>query len=91
MIWLVQDCPNPFNARTTLGYDLPEAGRVSLRGYSIEGQLGKVLVDGVREQGHHAVRWDGTDQEGRSVSSGVYLVRMEAKNSKTSKKMVLLQ
>ena len=64
---------HPLDARTTIGYDLPEGGRVSLRVYHIEGQLGKVLVDGVREQGHHAVCWDGTDGQGRSVSSGVSL------------------
>ena len=74
---LFQNHPNPFNAHTTIGYDLPKPARVSLCVYNVEGQLVKVLVDAVKEQGHHTVRWTGIDRQGNPVSSGVYLYRMK--------------
>jgi hypothetical protein len=88
---LLQNRPNPFNPSTAIPFVLPEAGRVRLRVFDLEGRLVRTLVDGVRPAGRQEVRWDGRDDRGRPVSSGVYLVRLEAAGEKLSRKMVLLR
>jgi subtilisin-like proprotein convertase family protein len=83
--------PNPFNPVTTIAYGLPEEGRVALRVYNVAGKLVRVLVDGEREAGHHAAVWDGRDDQGEAVASGVYFCRMEAEAFEEVAKMVLLK
>lgn len=83
--------PNPFNPVTEIAYGLPEGGRVALRVYSAAGRLVRVLVDGEREAGYHAAVWDGRDDRGDAVASGVYFCRMEADRFEHAVKMVLLK
>ena len=85
---LFENSPNPFNPTTTLRFALMETGRVNLAVYNSLGQKVRILVDAPRNAGEHAVMWDGRDDAGRAVSSGVYFARMQAGNySKTQKKL----
>jgi len=70
--------PNPFNPSTVVPLYVAVAGRVRLLIYNVHGQLIRTLVDGVREAGLYRVVWDGTDDDGVEVSSGLYFVRLLA-------------
>jgi len=70
--------PNPFNPRTVLSFDLPEAGPVRLRIYGVDGRLVRTLLEASLDAGPHRASWDGRDAAGRSVASGPYLARLEA-------------
>ena len=83
--------PNPFNPVTTVTYAMPTSGHVELAVYNVAGQLVKTLVDGDETAGWHAVTWDGRDDNGGSVASGVYFARMQAQEFTGSTKMVLLK
>jgi predicted GH43/DUF377 family glycosyl hydrolase len=73
---LRQNTPNPFNPATTISYELHTAGRVELRVFDVSGKLVRSLVSGDKTPGIHVVDWDGTDNTGRRMSSGVYLYRL---------------
>ena len=88
---LLQNYPNPFNVRTVIRYGLPFRCRIRLVVYNLEGQEVRELVDGWREGGYYLVTWDGKDENGKNVSTGVYLVRMEAGRFSQVKKIVLLK
>ena len=90
---LAQNAPNPFNPATTIGFSVPQATsvQVSLEVYDLRGRLVRVLVDEMRQAGTYTVFWDGTDQSGAGVSSGVYLYRMKAGDFVQTRKMVLLK
>jgi len=91
---LNQNSPNPFNPSTTITFDLP-AGvapqKTALRVYDLRGALVRVLVDEQMDGGRHSVQWDGTDSQGRQVSSGVYFYRLEAGGRSAVRKMILLK
>ena len=70
--------PNPFNPGTTIRYALPKNAKVSIKVYDITGKLVNVLESGQKHAGEHAVRWDGLNNEGIRVASGIYLYRLEA-------------
>ena len=88
---LHQNHPNPFNPNTTISFNLRERGHASLAVYDVAGRLVRVLIDGVKEAGPHDVNWDGKDNTGRGVASGVYFYRLEAGSFTETKKMVLLR
>lgn len=88
---LSQNYPNPFNPSTTIQYDLPEAGHVQIRVFNIRGNVVATLVNGEEEAGVHVVQWDGREESGRTVSSGVYFYRMETASFSRIRKMVLLK
>jgi hypothetical protein len=73
---LRQNSPNPFNPATTISYELHATGRVELRVFDVGGKLVRSLVNGEKTPGVHVVDWDGTDNSGRRMSSGVYLYRL---------------
>ncbi|RMG61263.1 MAG: T9SS C-terminal target domain-containing protein [Calditrichaeota bacterium] len=83
--------PNPFNPETRIRFALPHSERVRLTVYNIRGQRVKTLLEAVLPAGEHQVRWNGTDQSGRPVGSGIYLLRMEAGGFVQTRKMVLLK
>jgi subtilisin-like proprotein convertase family protein len=83
--------PNPFNPITTVSYGQPVDGDVSLRIYNVAGQLVRVLVDGPGEAGYHSAVWNGRDDSGAPVASGVYFCRMETETFSATAKMVLLK
>ena len=88
---LSQNTPNPFNAQTTIRYDLPETGEVRLCLYNLCGQLIRTLVDGHRPAGSYSVAWDGKDDTGRDVASGVYLYRIQTDAGTITRKMMMLR
>ena len=90
---LSQNTPNPFNPSTSISYQVPEnnTGRVRITVFNIRGQVVNTLVDDVREPGTYTVQWDGKDNRGSNVGSGVYFYRMEADNFSKIRKMVLLK
>jgi len=89
---LDQNYPNPFNPTTTIEFTLADRAQVSLRVYNVAGQLVRTLVDGFREPGiHHSARWNGTDDRGGQVSSGVYFYKLVTKDYTQTRKMVLLK
>ena len=89
--WLSQNYPNPFNSQTVIEYSLPQAGRVKIIIYNILGQRVKVLLDDRELAGYKSVIWDGTNQKGKSVASGIYLYRIEAHDFVECKEMLLLR
>ena len=83
--------PNPFNPVTTVSYGSPTGSRVHLAIYNVAGRHVRTLVDGEVDPGYHSVVWDGRDNNGVEVGSGVYFCRMEAEGFDDSTKMVLLK
>jgi hypothetical protein len=83
--------PNPFNPQTQIRFSLGEPGRVELVIYDLRGQKVRTLVDGEMPAGPHAVDWAGTDERGRGVSSGMYLLRMTAGGLQLTQKLHLLR
>ncbi|MFQ5636760.1 MAG: T9SS type A sorting domain-containing protein [bacterium] len=88
---LSQNYPNPFNPETLIIFDLHHQGRASLEIFNILGQRIRVLLDGDLGAGSHQFRWNGTDDLGRVVPSGLYVYRLSAGSQSESKKMLLLQ
>ncbi|MEW6750036.1 MAG: two-component regulator propeller domain-containing protein [Candidatus Latescibacterota bacterium] len=83
--------PNPFNGEVTLHYQLAQEARVRLEVYSITGQRVRSLLCQVQESGHHEVVWDGTDDLGRTLASGVFLGRLQADGVPAVRKMLLVR
>ena len=89
---MYQNYPNPFNPETTIKYQLPKTSKVTLTIYNILGQKIKTLVDEEKQTGYYSVKWDGTDDFGAKVSSGIYIYRMETnKGFVKTLKMVFLK
>lgn len=88
---LMQNHPNPFNPETVIAYRLPERGRVTLEIYNLLGQKVRTLVRGIQSAGTHEARWDGTDDRGQPLSSGVYYYRLEFGDQSRVRKMVYLR
>jgi hypothetical protein len=88
---LEQNTPNPFNPSTNIRYRLGAPGQVTLRVYDIRGRLVRTLVDDARDAGPHSVLWDGRDDGGTRVASGLYFYRLDAGAVVESRKMVLVQ
>ncbi len=88
---LYQNYPNPFNPITVIEYSLPEAGQVKIEIYNLAGQKVRTLVDSYLEAGRYKIYWDGTDDSGMRVSSGIYIYRLVAGGSIVTRKMVLLK
>lgn len=88
---LSQNYPNPFNPATSIRYRLPYAGKVKLGIYDLLGRQVKALVDVEQAAGYYEVKWDGRDDLGREVATGIYLYRIEAGRFVRSRKMVLLR
>jgi hypothetical protein len=83
--------PNPFNPSTMLRFELPHASRVELRVFDIAGREVATLVAGHRPAGLNSVAWDGTNNAGVPVSTGLYFYELRTKGARLSHKMVLLK
>ncbi|MFC1726075.1 M4 family metallopeptidase [candidate division KSB1 bacterium] len=88
---LDQNYPNPFNPETQIRYELPKLSKVTIKICDVLGREVRILVNEKVPAGRHAVTWDGRNQNGIKVSSGVYLYHFQAGDFRTSKKMVLLK
>ncbi|OVE79594.1 hypothetical protein BVY01_02095 [bacterium I07] len=88
---LDQNYPNPFNPATTIQYQLPEPGYLELNVYNIYGQKIRTLVNGEKSAGHYKVLWEGRNEVGQQVASGVYVYRIQAEDFVQSRKMLLMR
>jgi len=92
---LSQNFPNPFNPSTMIEYEIPVSldvdARVQLRVFNLLGELVRVLVDEEERPGQHTVEWDGRDNHGRDVASGVYIYQLSAPDVRRSRRMLLLR
>jgi hypothetical protein len=88
---LYQNVPNPFNPSTTIRFELREQADVSLIVYDVAGRSVKRLSNGTRTRGVHTVSWDGTNDAGEHVSSGIYFYRLDAGSYVQTRKMLLLK
>jgi hypothetical protein len=88
---VMQNRPNPFNPTTTIDYALATGGPVSLRVYDVTGRLVRTLVDGEKQPGVYAAVWDGRNDHGQPVATGVYFYRLRAGQNVFTKKAVLLK
>jgi len=83
--------PNPFNSDTSIPYIVPRSGNVRITIYNSRGQRIKVLIDAGHKPGQYRLTWDGSNEMDQQVSSGIYLIRMQAKNFSASRKITLLR
>jgi len=84
---LQQNYPNPFNPATVIRFQLPVSSKVRLAIYSIAGQLVRTMVDRSSAAGAHSVAWNGRNERGHAVSSGVYVYKLEAGEFVETRKM----
>ena len=89
---LEQNAPNPFNPQTVIGYAVSQGGRVEIRVYSAGGALVRRFVEHPSGAGRYAVRWNGTDEGGRRLGSGVYFYEIETQGGyRAARKLLLLK
>jgi hypothetical protein len=88
---LVGNTPNPSTPKTSIAYNVLHESQVSIVVYDVSGRRVATLVDGVVEPGRHYVTWDGRNDSGESVGSGVYFCTMEAPEFHDNHKMMLLK
>jgi hypothetical protein len=87
----VMNYPNPFNPSSRIAFSLEYPTPVTVSVYNILGQRVITLLDENLDAGPHSVTWNGTDDDGKTVASGVYFYRVETKDGAVNKKMILMQ
>ncbi len=88
---LYQNYPNPFNPSTVIAFELARNGEITLRVFDVLGRRVRTLAKGRMTAGRHTMVWDGRDDAGRPVSSGVYVYRLQSERMLQSRKMLLLR
>ncbi len=88
---LHQNFPNPFNPSTEIRFNLPEAGNVNLAIYNLMGQKIRTLSSVNMTPGYHAIIWDGTNDMGSQVATGMYFYSIQSNNFQATKKMLFLK
>ncbi len=88
---LKQNYPNPFNPETTISFTMPRNGSADLSIYNVKGQLVKTLTTGKLASGEHKLNWEGTDNNDKPVSSGLYLYKLSLEGRTETRKMMLLK
>ena len=88
---LHQNYPNPFNPVTTLRYDLPEDSFVDITIYDMVGNMIKKLVNDKQSYGFKLIQWNALNNQGKPVSAGLYLYKIQANGFVDVKKMILLK
>ncbi|MCK9331345.1 MAG: T9SS type A sorting domain-containing protein [Candidatus Cloacimonetes bacterium] len=83
--------PNPFNPQTTISFSITEKSPVTIEIYNIKGQKVNSLFDGVLPKGNHFMRWNGTDENNQTVSSGMYFYKLTSQNNQVTGKMLLMK
>jgi hypothetical protein len=91
VVVLMGNYPNPFNPETDIRFLMQEAGDVDITIYNVRGQVVKTLSSMGLTAGEHSINWQGKDQSGRPVSSGVYFYEFSTSDYTTTKKMVLMK
>jgi hypothetical protein len=91
-VGLEQNTPNPFNPKTTIAFDVPAGGcRVAVDIVDVSGRVVRHLLDDFENEGRREVTWDGRDDDGRALPSGVYFYRMVTPQQELTRKMLLLK
>ena len=88
---LAQNYPNPFNANTTIKYQIPKSGRVHIVIYNLLGEKIRQLAHDIKNAGYYSLRWDGKDDNGQIVSSGIYLYSITVLEYSKTKKMIFMR
>jgi hypothetical protein len=88
---LLQNYPNPFNPVTTIQFIIPATGKVEVKIYNLNGSLVRELFTGEKEVGEYSYQWDGKDDRGITIASGVYFYSVQFNNSQLTKKMIYLK
>ncbi|HNX00904.1 MAG TPA: M28 family peptidase [Candidatus Cloacimonadota bacterium] len=88
---LHQNYPNPFNPETMINYVIAKPSNVTLFIYNVKGQKVRALVNEYQANGHHQIKWNGEDDNGKTVSSGVYFYRLDTGIGKLTRKMIMLK
>jgi hypothetical protein len=88
---LAQNYPNPFNPTTTLAFSLANEAQVQLSIFEVNGALVRTLLDRQQGAGVHRIKWDGRNDHGQPVASGVYFYRLVAGAFTETKKMTILK
>jgi flagellar hook assembly protein FlgD len=88
---LMQNYPNPFNPSTHISFSLPQTQHVRLSIYNMRGQLVKTLVNEKLKAGQNTLTWDGKDNRGNPVATGIYSYRIQSNGQSISRKMMLMK
>ena len=88
---LYPNFPNPFNPSTTISYQLPKNSKVELTIYNLKGQKVQTLTNEFKDKGNHTVTWEGDDELGNPVTSGIYFYKLKADDFQKVKKMILMK
>jgi len=88
---LYQNYPNPFNSSTTIEFYLTQTAEIEVAIYNLLGQKVRTLLQGRKQAGLYRLQWDGLDEMGREVASGVYICRMQSRDFVQSRKMLFLK
>jgi hypothetical protein len=90
---LLPNFPNPFNPTTTIKYEIPSNMNlpIQLSIYNVAGQLMRTLVNEIQQAGTYTVNWDGSDDRGMPVSSGMYFCILQAGDSRAARKITLIR
>jgi flagellar hook assembly protein FlgD len=83
--------PNPFNPETTIRFALKKSGKVNIDVYNVRGQKVRTLFKGFKDSGMHSVVWNGLDDRGQALGSGIYFYRLTTDGFAETKKMVLMK
>ena len=89
--YLHANYPNPFNPSTTISFDLAVESLIKIDIYNIRGQKITTLVNDRFKAGTHSINWEGTDDNGQTISSGIYLYQMKTDDYKSMRKMLLMK
>ncbi len=82
--------PNPFNKKTGINYALPQAAKIEIKVYDVSGRQVKTLVSEKFEPGYYKTHWYGKDDIGRTVSAGIYFIRMNTKEFESQHKVIFV-
>ena len=88
---VLQNYPNPFNNTTEIGYKLPDSDHVTIVVYNLFGQKIRTLLSQKQQAGYHTVVWDGRDETGQKVSSGIFSYKVEIGKYVKTRKMMLVE
>ena len=88
---LSQNYPNPFNPVTTITFSLRESAHTTLTVYNMMGQQVSMLIDEIKEPGYYTVEWNGRDDSGRDVSTGIYIYRLISGEKVLTRRMVKMK
>ena len=87
----LNNSPNPFNPKTTINFVMPKTGQATLKIYNVRGACIRNLVDGIHQAGANSVDWDGTDDRGAAMSTGVYFAKINACGAVMTNKLALVR